>query len=301
MPELPEVQTVVDSLQPLVGHRIAHVQLRRADILDPPMIDLPTLLIGRTIASINRRAKRIVFALDDANRFYIHLGMSGQLTIEPPATPLRPHTHLVIEITHEGAAKHPFVPPCPEGRLAAREVTPASPATGASVPSFSLRFRDPRRFGGIWWLGVDHPPDARLGPEPLTLRPAQLAKLFSRTRRPIKSALLDQTLIAGLGNIYVDEALFRAQLHPLTPANRLSLEQVARLNRAIKHTLRRAIRHGGSTLRDYIQVNGASGRFQNLHQVYGRESHPCPRCRTPIVRIVVAARSTHFCPRCQKY
>jgi formamidopyrimidine-DNA glycosylase len=293
MPELPEVQTVVDSLQSLVGHRIAHVQLNRADILIPPTMDLPTILTGRTIESITRRAKRIVFTLDNANCFYIHLGMSGQLTIEEPDAPLRPHTHLVIEIRHEGieARRHegatirPSVPPC----------------LRASVPSVSLRFRDPRRFGGIWWLGIDHPPDARLGPEPLTLRPAQLAARLARTRRAIKSALLDQALIAGLGNIYVDEALFHAQIHPLTPADTVSSAQVARLNRAIKHTLRRAIRHGGSTLRDYIQVNGASGQYQTLHNVYGRESHPCPRCRTPIVRIVVAARSTHFCPRCQKY
>ena len=122
---------------------------------------------------------------------------------------------------------------------------------------------------------------------------------LARTSRAIKVALLDQSLVAGLGNIYVDESLFRAGIHPLTPANALTVGQVARLNRAIKHTLRKAIRHRGSTLRDYRDADGAAGSFQGLHQVYDRAGEPCRRCRAPVQRIVLGGRSTHFCAVCQ--
>ncbi|HZL35833.1 MAG TPA: zinc finger domain-containing protein, partial [Tepidisphaeraceae bacterium] len=163
---------------------------------------------------------------------------------------------------------------------------------------FQLRFRDPRRFGGVWWLG--HAPcDEGIGPEPLSIRPSQLARQLAGTARAIKSALLDQSVVAGLGNIYVDESLFAARLHPLLPANRLSHEQIRLLNRAIKSTLRRALRHRGSTLRDYRDANGAKGGFQKLHSVYGREGQPCKVCRSPIQRIVIGGRSTHFCANCQ--
>jgi formamidopyrimidine-DNA glycosylase len=163
-----------------------------------------------------------------------------------------------------------------------------------------IRFRDPRRFGGIFWLGRDvDTSESLLGPEPLAVRPQALAARLKRTRRAIKSALLDQNLLAGLGNIYVDESLFEARIHPLTPANALHDVQVRRLSRAIKLTLRRAIRHGGSTLRDYVDANGESGAFQILHRVYGRENESCRQCKSPIQRIVLGGRSTHFCARCQ--
>jgi formamidopyrimidine-DNA glycosylase len=138
-----------------------------------------------------------------------------------------------------------------------------------------------------------------MGPEPLTIRPEQLARQLSRTRRAIKNALLDQNLIAGLGNIYVDESLFGAQIHPLARADRLTADQIRRLSRAIKSTLRRALRHRGSTLRDYVDAEGAAGSFQKLHRVYDREGLPCLNCGESIERIVVGARSTHFCPACQ--
>jgi formamidopyrimidine-DNA glycosylase len=127
-----------------------------------------------------------------------------------------------------------------------------------------------------------------------------LAARLARTKRVIKSALLDQSLIAGLGNIYVDESLFGAGVHPLLRADRLTPAQVAALIRSIKATLRRALNHRGSTLRDYRDANGDSGNFQRLHRVYGREGQPCRKCRAAIVRIVVGGRSTHFCPVCQK-
>jgi formamidopyrimidine-DNA glycosylase len=162
-----------------------------------------------------------------------------------------------------------------------------------------IRFRDPRRFGGIWWLGLDESPNGDMGPEPLTIRPAQLAKRLGRTTRAVKSALLDQTVIAGLGNIYVDESLFRAGIHPLRSANTLSKNEISKLNRAIKATLRRALRHRGSTLRDYLDANGEPGAFQKLHAVYDRAGQKCRKCRTLIERVVLGGRSTHFCPTCQ--
>jgi formamidopyrimidine-DNA glycosylase len=264
MPELPEVQTVVTTLRPKVlGRTIGRVVSLRRDIVTPAGIDLAARLAGRTVRSVERRGKRIVFTLDDANRFYIHLGMTGQVTVVKPEAPPLPHTHLELDL---GAER--------------------------------LRFRDPRRFGGVWWLGADLP-DAGIGPEPLDLRPAELHRRLAKTTRAVKNALLDQRLVAGLGNIYVDEALHAAAIHPLAPADRLSAEDVGRLSRAIKATLRRAIRHRGSTLRDYLDADGAAGGFQRLHRVYDRAGHPCHRCRTPIERFVLGGRSTHFCPRCQ--
>src|SRR5205823_4823533 len=147
--------------------------------------------------------------------------------------------------------------------------------------STDLRFKDPRRFGGIWWLGANSD-EKDMGPEPLELRPAQLRQRLSKTTRAIKNALLDQRLIAGLGNIYVDESLFAAGIHPLARADKLSTDQNRRLSRAIKQTLRRALRHRGSTLRDYVDANGARGAFQNLHNVYDRAGIPCRSCKTPI-------------------
>jgi formamidopyrimidine-DNA glycosylase len=141
--------------------------------------------------------------------------------------------------------------------------------------------------------------DERIGPEPLTLRIAQLSKRLARTTRAIKNVLLDQTVIAGVGNIYADEALFAARIHPLRRANELAQDEVRRLNRAVKLTLRRAVRHRGSTLRDYVDAEGVGGAFQNLHRVYDRAGEPCRSCSHPIERIVLGGRSTHFCPNCQ--
>ncbi len=266
MPELPEVQTVVESITPgLLGRKIRHIHHLRADIVRPAGFDLPGALLGQRIGGLFRRGKRIIFALASGQRFYIHLGMTGQLTIEGSDAPLKPHTHLIAEID----------------------------------PGQQLRFRDPRRFGGIFWLGAEQESDT-MGPEPLTITPRQLAQRLARARRPIKNALMDQRLIAGLGNIYVDESLFAAGIHPLTLADSLTPERVGRLCRAIKTTLRTALRHRGSSVRDYVDGAGAAGGFQRLHKVYGRADAPCRACRTPIQRIVLGGRSTHFCPKCQR-
>lgn len=266
MPELPEVETVVRTLRPhLLNRRFVRIELTRTDIVCPANCNLAQHLLGRTVISITRRGKRIVISLDDHNRFYVHLGMTGRLTVERRDASRQPHTHLIVDL---------------------------------SIRATQLRFRDPRRFGGIWWLGRD-PCDRNIGPEPLTLRAAQLSRRLHRTKRAIKNVLLDQAVIAGVGNIYADEALFHAGIHPLSRADKLTTDQVRRLNRAVKVVLRRALRHRGSTLRDYVDADGATGAFQKLHRVYNRKGKPCRCCKTTIKRIVVGGRSTHFCPTCQ--
>jgi formamidopyrimidine-DNA glycosylase len=264
MPELPEVQTVVNTLRPrIVGQRIRAVRLLRQDFLTPLGFDLSTGLSGQTVAEVHRRAKRIIVTLENGNRFYLHLGMSGRITIDPPAEPIVKHTHLIL-----------------------------------GFDRFEVRLRDPRRFGGVWWVGCDSCDDG-IGPEPLTMRSKQLHANLQKTTRAIKNALLDQRVIAGLGNIYVDESLHAANIHPLMPADRLSTEQVTQLTGAIKAVLRKALKHRGSTLRDYVDAEGGRGAFQKLHKVYDRERQPCGNCKTPIVRIVVGGRSTCLCPKCQ--
>ncbi|HSI35090.1 MAG: bifunctional DNA-formamidopyrimidine glycosylase/DNA-(apurinic or apyrimidinic site) lyase [Phycisphaerae bacterium] len=270
MPELPEVETVVRGLKPKVtGRTIGRVDLRRADIVSPPGIDLAPLLVGRKIAGIERRAKRIVFTLSDGARFYIHLGMTGQLTVDSPSAPEKPHTHVVIDLT---------------GR-----------------PAAQIRFRDPRRFGGIFWLGANDGGETGLGPEPLTLSQGRFVIRVLNTKRAVKVALLDQRLIAGIGNIYADEALFDAGIHPQAMTNELNARQTRALLTSIKKVLRRAIKHRGSTLRDFVDADGESGGYRSRHKVYDRAGEPCPRCKAcAIQRIVLGGRSTCFCPTCQK-
>ncbi len=264
MPELPEVQTVVDSLAPAVlGRRIVAIEILRQDFARPA--DVWDKARGQRVTGLRRRAKRILFTLGDGSRFFAHLGMTGRLTFGPRRRERPKHTHVCLHFAHG-----------------------------------EVHFVDPRRFGGLIWLGDDLS-DGNLGPEPLEIRPAELARRLERTRRSIKTALLDQRLIAGPGNIYVDEALFLAGIHPTLPADALSREQVGRLCRGIKATLRKAIRHRGSTLRDYVDADGRAGDFRRLHQVYGREGKHCNRCGKSIVRIVLGGRSTHFCPRCQPW
>lgn len=265
VPELPEVQRVVETLLPrVVGRRVQCLEIHRADYLKPRGIDWRRQFQGRSIRSVSRRAKRIVFRLDNDLGFFIHLGMTGRVSVVHVAAPLPPHTHLQIVFEADEA----------------------------------LTVVDPRRFGNVTWLG-EAAGDGAMGPEPLTLRPATLAARLAGTSRAVKVALLDQRLIAGLGNIYVDESLHRAGIHPLCRCRDLDPEAVRRLNRAIKTTLRRAIRAGGSTLRDYVDANGDRGSFQMLHRVYGREGKPCTACGTGITRWVIGGRSTHFCGICQ--
>jgi formamidopyrimidine-DNA glycosylase len=270
MPELPEAETIARQLQrELAGRTLGDVHLARTDIVHGDPAPLGELLPGRRVVRVYRRAKQVVLELAPPVQLVFRLGMTGRLTVIPADAETEPHTHFRATVAETGC---------------------------------ELRFRDPRRFGGIWVLreGSDYV-GRRLGEvgiEPLDATVRQFREVLSR-RRQIKALLLDQTAIAGLGNIYCDESLHAAGIHPLTPAESLAPQRAARLLRTIKSTLRRAIRFNGSTLMDYRDADGREGSFQRLHRVYQREGKPCKTCKTPIRRIIAAGRSTFFCPRCQ--
>jgi formamidopyrimidine-DNA glycosylase len=283
MPELPEVETIARGLAAIRGAKVRRVRIARDDYVRWARPAPEGTLRGRTIVGVTRHGKRLALDLRPAGSLLLHLGMSGQVTLAGRAEPVPPHTHLRVELAGE------------------RE----------------LRVRDPRRFGGVWIdpdrgagdaaapLAVAAPsgrngarPGA-LGPDALAIGRAELAALLARPRQ-LKALLLDQRAIAGLGNIYCDEALWAARLHPLTRAADLRPDEVAELHRQLRRLLRAAIRHGGSTLRDYRNSDGGEGGFQRRHRVYGREGEPCPRCGTAIRRLPAAGRSTHVCPRCQR-
>lgn len=269
MPELPEVETIARALRPaLEGRRIANVRVFRRDFIRHGASAATRIFKSATIKSVDRQGKRLWLRLSNAGDCLIHLGMSGRVRLEPPTTPLAPHTHLTLTMA------------------------------GSET---QLRLCDPRRFGGVWLF-----PNGResangalgpLGPDALTITTREFADAC-HGHRPIKALLLDQKKLAGIGNIYADEALFDARIHPSSLADDLSPDEKRRLAASIRRVLRRAIRYGGSTLRDYVSADGSMGEFQNVHRVYGRDSQPCVRCKSPIERIVVAQRSTHFCKLC---
>ncbi|RME36781.1 MAG: bifunctional DNA-formamidopyrimidine glycosylase/DNA-(apurinic or apyrimidinic site) lyase, partial [Planctomycetota bacterium] len=271
MPELPEAETMARELGAVLpGRRIASVPHVRRDMVHGDPRPLSSLLPGRRIRDVYRRAKRVVLTLTGGVELVFRLGMSGRLELVEPTVPIPRHAHLRLRIAGPDAQE--------------------------------LRLIDPRRFGGVWCLtGSRRHKGKRLGPvgvEPLSVTPAVFRRLLDR-HRPIKSLLMDQTILAGLGNIYTDESLHAAGLHPLTPAATLTRDEADRLLRAIRSTLRRAIRLAGSTISDYRRITGKPGSFQKVHRVYGRVGLPCRRCGTPIERIVVIGRSTFFCPSCQ--
>jgi len=279
MPELPEVETVMRGLQArLQGRRIVHAVAHRPDLRFPLPPGLADRLRGAIVAGFRRRGKYILMRLEDGDTVLLHLGMSGRmvLTQTRPNT-ITPHEHLVLE-TDEG---------------------------------WRVGFVDPRRFGCVDLMPTaaesTHRLLSGLGPEPLDARftAAVLAGALSGKRTPIKTALLDQKVVAGLGNIYVCEALFRAGISPVRSAHTVLGARAARLVPAIKQTLEEAIAAGGSSLRDYVQPDGELGYFQHAWKAYGRENEPCERCPGPPVcaglrRIVQGGRSTFYCPRTQR-
>ena len=279
MPELPEVETVMRGLQQrLEGRTIVRATAHRPDLRWPLPEGLEQRLTGARIISFRRRAKYILMRLDGGDSVLLHLGMSGRIVLSPvrPNMPT-PHEHLVLE-TDDG---------------------------------WRMGFVDPRRFGSIDLVPTQredaHKLLAGLGPEPLdgAFTPARLTAALMGKRTPIKAALLDQKVVAGLGNIYVCEALFRARLSPLRLAYTIPGTRAARLVPAIKETLQEAIAAGGSSLRDYVQPDGELGYFQNAWKVYGREGEPCERCPgrpacPGIRRVTQSARSTFYCPRSQR-
>lgn len=270
MPELPEVETTVRGLaRYLEGQRLARVELRRADLRRAFPSGLVQGLTGATVSQLERRAKYGLIHTDRGQTMVFHLGMSGRWRIEPDT--LGPHDHLVLE-------------------------------TGAG---HRLALCDPRRFGSVDLIDqalLDQwPAFAALGPEPLgdALDAAHLHSALNGRSAAIKTLLLDQRIVAGLGNIYVCEALFRARIDPRRAAGSVSGAALARLVPAIRTVLAEAIAAGGSTLRDYAQPDGELGYFSKQFDVYDRTDQPCTRCTAPISRITQGGRSTWFCTKCQ--
>jgi formamidopyrimidine-DNA glycosylase len=282
MPELPEVETVARGVHARVsGDRI--VEAWFASHREPfknPASRQARGLAGRLILGVHRTGKHIVCELSATGtsaaeaksappvaQWIVHLGMTGRLLVTTPDAPVAPHTHARLSLA--------------SGR--------------------ELRFVDPRRFGRLEFRdlargeGFSGP-----GAEPLTIGPAEFAQLFRGRKLAIKAALLNQKLLAGVGNIYADESLYRAGIRPRKPAGRLTRADLEKLRAALQEVLEHAIRLGGSSVSDYVDADGVRGFFQLEHCVYQRTGEPCRKCRTPIRRIVLGGRSTHYCPHCQR-
>lgn len=271
MPELPEVETTLRGIAPhLTGQPVHDVIIRTPKLRWPIPANLPRLLHGQTIRQLRRRAKYLLLAFDHGT-LILHLGMSGSLRIHAAHVPAERHDHFDL-VLHNGCV---------------------------------LRLRDPRRFGAVLWHEGDiaqHPLLAVLGPEPLA-KDFDGEHLYRATRTrsaAIKLVIMDSHLVVGVGNIYANEALFRAGIRPQLAAGRLSLPRCRLLAQAIKDVLRAAIRKGGSTLRDFVHSDGSSGYFQQHYFVYGRTGEPCRRCGTPIRQLRQGQRSTFYCPQCQR-
>ena len=273
MPELPEVEVIRRDLAPaVVGRTIRKVRLTAARLTrrgGTPRA-LEAALAGRTVRALRRRGKWLLFDLAGGESLAVRLGMTGQLRWAEDGRGFEPdaHTHVRLE----------FVPP------------------GV------LYYRDVRKFGEMFLLPTAEVEGRlRIGREPLdpTFGPEDLFRL-SRADTRVKALLLDQTKLAGVGNIYADEALFRAGIRPTRRARTLTRAQAARLLRALRAVLRGGIRHRGSSIADYRDASGSPGRFGRFHRVYHRHGRPCLRCGAPIRQVRIAQRSTHFCPRCQR-
>jgi formamidopyrimidine-DNA glycosylase len=262
VPELPEVETVTRSIARVVGRRIVSAEFHCLRVLRGDPDRMSAALAGRRIRAVRRRGKFIVLELDGGDFLTVHLGMTGKLLLN--GTPGR-HTHAVFNLD--------------------RGV---------------LRYEDQRQFGR---LEVSRGLPARvekLGPEPLEITFLEFAARLKQRKARIKAVLLDQRFVRGMGNIYADEALFRAGIHPLAIAARLGRERVKRLYEATVQVLTEAIEKGGSSISDYVDADGRKGFFQFEHRVYQRTGEPCLTCGAAIRRTLVAQRSTHYCPHCQR-
>jgi formamidopyrimidine-DNA glycosylase len=273
MPELPEVETVRRALSSEVcGKRVTSVRGKSVALRRPLDVEeLGEILPGRRFLEPRRRGNFLLLDTDPMGSLLFHLGMSGVIQLVPAAAPLRAHTHLILELD----------------------------------PGRELRFVDPRRFGMAVWLEpgdeADDPSLGALGMEPLDPRLSQtLPPLIRNRRAPIKSLLLDQHLIAGIGNIYAAEALWRAGIHPRRAGNRISVARLATLAATLQEVLAEAIAEGGTTLRDFATPDGNSGYFAVSLQVYGRQGEPCVRCGAIIRAEAIGGRTTAWCPKCQR-
>jgi formamidopyrimidine-DNA glycosylase len=273
MPELPEVETVARGLREVLpGRRVLSVRLSKTDFIDDPAAleqDLP----GGTFARIRRLGKYLLLDLEprktsaEQSSLLIHLGMTGKISVCPPETPVELHTHVFLALD--------------DGR--------------------ELRYNDVRRFGRMALLanGAHERVLGGLGVEPLEVSEAEFHTRIRARKSRIKAVLLNQSVLRGIGNIYADESLWRAKIHPEKVGARLQDDELRRLHRAVQHILREAIRLRGSSISDYVDLDGGRGEFQQKHRAYQHDGKKCFRCGTIIRRIIVAGRSTHFCPRCQ--
>ncbi len=264
MPELPEVETVANGVDARVrGQRIQSVWTSgKPQTFKSPETEIADTLTGATIERVRRVGKTIVMDVSGGNQFLIHLGMTGRLLVSQATVPVPLHTHAVLSLG--------------DGR--------------------EVRFVDPRRFGR---LSVTH---NYIGPgaEPTTISPADFAKLFKGRKLAIKAALLNQSILHGVGNIYADESLFRAGIRPRRAAGRLTRAELLRLHAALQQVLAHAIQLGGSSVSDYVDADGIRGFFQLEHKVYSRAGESCKDCGTPLKKIIVGGRTTVYCPICQR-
>jgi formamidopyrimidine-DNA glycosylase len=269
VPELPEVETVVRSLRPhVVGRKIVAVEVGTRALRDAWQAQWAGEIVGRRMTEVRRRGKWILIPLTPGDSVLVlHLGMTGRLSVQKPADPRTGHTHVVFSLDRD------------------RE----------------LRFHDPRRFGSVTLL-----PDlatleerTKLGPEPFEAAVEAFHETLHRSKRSLKAILMDQGVLAGVGNIYADESLFEAKLNPRRRGTSIKRAESARLLKAVVKVLNRAIAAKGSTISDFYFGEGEQGGYQTRFLVYGRTKEACRRCRTLIRRIVLGGRSTHYCPRCQ--
>ncbi len=269
MPEMPEVETIRrDLCAPLLGRTIERVTfLWPRTAANMPSEEMAARLQGRKVVALRRRGKYLIIDLDPACHLIIHLRMTGRLHLYPGRTPAQKHTRVITELDN-GAELH---------------------------------FWDQRKFGRFYCVEDENEVVGKLGPEPLAddWTVEAFKEALNKRRAPIKSLLLNQQIVAGIGNIYADEALFFAGIHPLRPGNSLNDDEVWHLHQAIRYVLREALKAQGSTFSTYRRPGEETGAYQLQHQVFRRTGKPCPVCRTPIERIKVGGRSTHFCPRCQ--
>jgi formamidopyrimidine-DNA glycosylase len=271
MPELPEVETTRQGIEPhAIGRRIEALELHEPRLRWPVSRDLPAQLAGRKILRVGRRAKYLLIELESGT-LLLHLGMSGSLRVLPADTPRQPHDHLDIVLDSGD----------------------------------TLRFNDPRRFGSLLYTTGDpqkHPLLADLAPEPFdgAFTPEYLWRITRRRRVAIKQLLMNSHLVVGVGNIYANEALFKARVRPRRQARSLSRLETARLVRAVRTVLAQAIKVGGTTLRDYVRADGSPGYFRQKLFVYERAGQACRSCGTLVRQLTQGQRSTYYCPHCQK-
>ncbi|WP_119317885.1 DNA-formamidopyrimidine glycosylase [Companilactobacillus formosensis] len=272
MPEMPEVETVRRGLISQVkGKKITHVEIRYPKLITGNVDQFIEFVTGATITDVGRRAKFLLIHLDNGYTIISHLRMEGRYKISNDPRAIDKHSHAIFTLDN----------------------------------GQKMIYNDVRKFGRMQLWNTDDLSNnksiQKLGPEPLSkdFTFENLKPRIIRHRKDVKTVLLDQSVMSGLGNIYVDEVLWKVKIHPETPANHLTDEDIQRIIEASNEEMRQAIQAGGSTVRSYIDANGHKGNMQNSLKVYGKEGTPCPRCGTKIEKIKVGGRGTHFCPKCQ--